>query len=81
MLIHVRILSLGAAPRALVVEKPSWLGVLLGAERSEWHAFGAPGPTGQIEWYRDSREERPRLVTSRRVLDALEQGSRRNDAL
>lgn len=70
--VRVQIISGGIAPRALVVEEPTWLGVVLGAERSEWYAFAAPAPRGGIEWFRDSREERPRRVTARRVLDALE---------
>lgn len=67
----VRIVSTGSAPRALVIETPSWLGMLFGAERAEWCAFGVTGPAG-IEWFRDTREERPRRITARRVLDALD---------
>lgn len=70
--VQVQIVSAGAAPRALVVEEPSLLGVLLGAERSEWYAFAAPAPSGGVDWYRDSRDERPKRVVARRVLDALE---------
>jgi hypothetical protein len=70
--VRVQIVSAGGAPRALVVEEPSWLGVVLGAERSEWYAFAAPAPQGGIEWFRDSRDERPRRVVARRVLEALE---------
>lgn len=70
--VRVQIVSAGAAPRALVVEEPSLLGVLLGAERSEWYAFAAPAPQGSRDWYRDSRDERPRRVVARRVLEALE---------
>lgn len=74
MTVTVSILSLGAAPRALVIERPSWVAVLfMRAETCEWNAYAIERvvrcenntPYTEWIWYRDSRDQQPvRVPTS-----------------
>jgi hypothetical protein len=87
MMVLVRIVATGSAPRALVVERPRWYEWFLGASQREWAAYGVErivryGGCSETEWvwYRDSRDHQPVRVP-RGIEVELENARERAEAL